>query len=84
MEPPLRFLPAEAILSPVKLAQFRLQPTTDLVRSLEPGQPGALKTRPDGTVLEGHHRLAVLRERGFAIDALPREVLPPELNIKAD
>ena len=77
MELPLRFLHAEAILSSVKLAQFRLQPTTDLVRSLEPGGPAALKTRPDGTVLDGHHRLAVLRERGFEVDALPREVLPP-------
>ena len=84
MEPPLRFLHAEAILSPVKLAQFRLQPTTDRVRSLEPGQPGALKTRPDGTVLEGHHRLAILRERGLEIDALPREVLPADSNTEPD
>ena len=48
--------------------------TTELVDSLRPGQSGALTTRPDGTVLEGHHRLAVLRERGVNIDALPREV----------
>lgn len=80
MEPPLRYLHSEAILSPVKLAQFRSQQTADLVQSLQPGQPGALKTRPDGTVLEGHHRLAVLRERGVDVDALPREVLPPESN----
>ncbi len=84
MEPPLRFLHSEAILSPVKLAQLRSQPTADLVQSLEPGQPGALKARPDGTVLEGHHRLAVLRERGVEVDALPREVLPPASNIESD
>jgi hypothetical protein len=84
MEPPLRFLHSEAILSAVKLAQFRSQGTADLVQSLEPGQPGALKTRPDGTVLEGHHRLAVLRERGVDVDALPREVLPPESAIRLD
>ena len=78
MEPPLRFLHPEATLSPVKLAQFRSQGTADLVQSLKPGQSGALRTRPDGTVLEGHHRLAVLRERGIDIDGLPREVLPSE------
>ena len=28
--------------------------------------------------LEGHHRLAVLNERGVDINALPREVIPRE------
>lgn len=46
----------------------------EIIESLRPGQSAALTTRPDGTVLEGHHRLAVLRERGMDIDALPREV----------
>jgi hypothetical protein len=32
--------------------------------------------RQDGTVLDGHHRIAVLRERGVAVDTLPREVVP--------
>ena len=49
-----------------------------LIESLHPGQPAALKARPDGTVLEGHHRLAVLRERGVDIDTLPRELVPQE------
>ena len=53
-------------------------PTADLIESLRPGQSGALRTRPDGTVLEGHHRLVVLRERGIDLDTLPREVLRPE------
>lgn len=68
----------------MKLAQFRSRGTADLVQSLEPGQPGALKTRPDGTVLEGHHRLTVLRERGVDVNALPREVLPPASDIELD
>ncbi|MDO8678573.1 MAG: hypothetical protein Q7R30_08420 [Acidobacteriota bacterium] len=51
--------------------------TTDrLLESLHPGQPAALKARTDGTVLEGHHRLTVLRERGVDIDTLPRELIP--------
>jgi hypothetical protein len=75
-EPPLRFLHSADSLSQVKVDQLRKQSTADLVESLRPGQSGALKTRDDGTVLEGHHRLIVLRERGVDIDALPREVVP--------
>ena len=76
--PPLRFLHAGNTLSQVKLQQFRGRTTRDLIDSLMPGTPGALKTRIDGTVLEGHHRLAVLSERGVDIHALPREVIPRE------
>jgi hypothetical protein len=65
-------------LNRVKLERIRTGATAELIESLRPGQPGALKTRPDGTVLEGHHRLVVLRERGVDIDILPREVLPYE------
>jgi hypothetical protein len=50
--------------------------TDRLIESLRPGQPAALKAKPDGTVLEGHHRLTVLRERSVDIDTLPREVVP--------
>lgn len=72
-EPPLRFLHSPAVLSEVKLGEFRKMATEQLIASLRPGLPGALKARADGTVLEGHHRLAVLRERGVDIDTLPRE-----------
>ena len=77
-EPPLRLLHSEAILSKVKLDLLRRLSTAELVESLRPGTPGALKTRPDGTVLDGHHRIVVLRERDVSVDALPREVLPQE------
>jgi len=69
-------LHSEVILSKVKLERIRTVGTAELMESLRPGQPGALKTRPDGTVLEGHHRLVVLRERGIDVNILPREVLP--------
>jgi hypothetical protein len=63
----------------VKLVKFRALYTAELIESLRPGQAGALRARPDGTVLEGHHRLVVLRERGVDIDAaLPREVFSRE------
>lgn len=55
------------------------QETTEaLVRSLLPGQEHSLKARPDGTLLEGHHRLHVLRRRGVDVDALPREIIVKE------
>jgi hypothetical protein len=36
---------------------------------------GALKARPDGTIIDGHHRIKVLRERGIDVDGLPREMV---------
>ena len=77
--PPLRLLHSETVLSQVKLDHFRRLSTVDLIASLEPGTPGALKARPDGTVLDGHHRIVVLRERRVSVDTLPREVVPHEM-----
>jgi hypothetical protein len=37
-----------------------------------------LKAEADGTVLEGHRRLAVLRERGVDIHTWPRELIQQE------
>lgn len=78
-QPPLRLLHSEAILSKVKLDQFRRLATAELIESLALGRPGALKARPDGTVLDGHHRIVVLRDRGVNVDARPREVVPQEV-----
>jgi hypothetical protein len=62
----------------VRLAEFRKIATDQFIESLRPGQPGAPRVRADGAVLEGHHRLAALHERGVDIDALPRELIPQE------
>ncbi len=70
---PLKTLHAEGSLSQPKLAAFRKLTTDELVDSLRPGKPGALKARPDGTIMDGHHRVRVLRERGVEVDELPRE-----------
>lgn len=77
-QPPLKSLHAESALSQTKIVTFSRLSSDELINSLKPGQPGSLKTRPDGTVIDGHHRLRVLRERGIDIDALPREVIPKE------
>jgi hypothetical protein len=76
--PPLRFLHSHSALTNVKLDVFRRLPTVELIFSLAPGQHGSLKVRRDGTVLDGHHRLSVLSERGEDIDQLPREIMEKE------
>lgn len=76
--PRLHFLHSERDLNAAKLGAFRRLPSAVILSSLLPGQPGSLKARPDGTVLDGHHRLVVLRERGEKIDALPREIIIKE------
>jgi hypothetical protein len=77
-QPPLRLLHADSILIQSKIDQFSRLTTEQLVYSLKPGEPGSLKTRPDGTVIDGHHRIKVLRDRGVDVDALPREIIPKE------
>lgn len=77
-QPPLKWLHAEGSLSQAKLIQYRRLSTQELLNSLEPGQPGSLKVRPDGIVIDGHHRLWILRERGVDIHSLPRESMPKE------
>lgn len=74
--PPLRPLHASGTLVPSKLDVFRKLTTAALLRSLEPGHPGALKAKADGTMMDGHHRVAVLRERSVDVDVLPREAIP--------
>ena len=73
--PPLRFLHLDESLSKVKLAQMERMTTEHLKQTLMPGQKDCLKARPDGTVLDGHHRVYVLRARGIEIDTLPREIV---------
>ncbi len=77
-EPKLRFLHSKETVSQVKLTVFRRLSTEALESSLRPGQPGSLKVRPDGTVLDGHHRLCILLERCQNIHELPREILEKE------
>ena len=76
--PKLTFLHSKKALNKVKLDSFRRLSTADLKASLDRGQKGSLKVRADGTVLDGHHRLSVLVERGEDIDHLPREIMGKE------
>ena len=73
--PPLKPLHIDSVLSQTKLKQYSRLTTEELINSLIPGKDGALKARPDGTLIDGHHRIAILRERGVDVDGLPRVVL---------
>ena len=68
----------DSSLSPAKLEQYGKLSTPALIDSLRPGQAGSLKVRPDGTIVDGHHRIKLLRDRGVDVDSLPREVVPKD------
>lgn len=74
----LKFLHSHTTLNQAKLDRFRRLPSEALKSSLYPGLEGSLKARKDGTVLDGHHRLSVLVERGEDIHQLPREIMKRE------
>jgi hypothetical protein len=77
-QPPLVPLHPDSSLSPPKLAKMRKLSTQELIDCLQPGQSESLKARPDGTMLNGHHRIKVLRERNVNVDSLPREIVVPD------
>lgn len=58
----------------LKLEYFSRVSTEDLIESLEPEKVNALKVKSDGTIMDGHHRIKVLRERDINVDELPREI----------
>jgi ParB-like chromosome segregation protein Spo0J len=73
--PAVKPLHSEGSLIELKLEIFRKIDNETLINSLKHGQQGCLKVRPDGTMIDGHHRIAVLRERGVDVDSLPREII---------
>ena len=72
----LKLLHSESSLSHAKLTKYGKLATQELIDSLKPGQIGSLKIRSDGTVIDGHHRLKILKDRGVDVDKLPREIIP--------
>jgi ParB-like chromosome segregation protein Spo0J len=73
--PPLKPLHPDTSLVQSKLEYFNQQSSDHIRQTLQPGQKDCLKARRDGTVLDGHHRIAVLRLRGVDVDVLPREII---------
>lgn len=76
---PLKSLHPDDSLIAGKLSNMRKASTEALLASLLPPLKDCLKTRRDGTILDGHHRIFVLlRERGLDVDVLPRETIEKE------
>lgn len=78
MSVPLKPLHPDSSLSPAKLNQIARIPTEIWLQPLKPGEKDCLKTRPDGTILDGHHRITILSSRGVEVDALPPETIVRE------
>jgi len=76
--PKLRFLHPHISRSRPKLDEFMRLSTETIKSSLLPGAPGSLKVRPDGTVVDGHHRIYLLMERSEDVEQLPREIINKE------
>jgi hypothetical protein len=70
--PSLKSLHPDSSLKADKLAKIEKLSTKEICASLRAGEH-CLKTRTDGTILEGHHRVYILRQRGADVDKLPRE-----------
>jgi hypothetical protein len=74
--PALKSLHPDESLSRPKLDALQRLSSESLIISLAPNQKDCLKVRPDGTIMDGHHRIKVLRDRGVDVDGLPREIVP--------
>lgn len=72
---PLKPLHPDSSLSLSKLEQYAKLSSEVLIASLYLGQSGALKVKPNGTIMDGHHRIKILRERGINVETLPREII---------
>ena len=77
-QPPLKTLHADSSLIRPKLDKYGKLSDQELIDSLKPGQQGSLKVRPDGTIVDGHHRIKILRDRAVDVDSLPREIVPKD------
>jgi hypothetical protein len=77
--PPLRRIHSDGTLEAgagrFSLAYWRRRTIEEIVESLRPGSPEALKVKPDGRILNGNARVKVLEERGYDVDGLEREVV---------
>jgi hypothetical protein len=79
--PPLKPLHPDSSLNVAKLTQMdRLSTETPafLTGSGRGREEGCLKTRPDGTILERHDRICILRQRGVDVNNRPREIVVKE------
>jgi hypothetical protein len=60
-------------VSRFSLRYWRQQKIEEIVESLRPGKPEALRVKPDGRIINGNVRVKILEERGFDVNELERE-----------
>ncbi|GAB3476034.1 hypothetical protein GCM10027440_08410 [Nocardiopsis coralliicola] len=70
----LKQLHTEDAMKDSTLDALRDRSTDDIVASLKPGAAEPLRVKPDGTIMDGNHRIKILQERGIDVDDLPREI----------
>lgn len=75
VSPLLHPLHPDSSLNQLKLAQLDRLTTAQIQATLSLGQKDCLKARPDATILDGHHRVYLLRMRGVDVNNLPRELI---------
>jgi hypothetical protein len=75
--PPLRSIHPDSSLPKASLDFWGKKSIPEIIDSLRPGQPEALRAYPDGRIANGNTRIKVLRDRGVDVDALPREIHNP-------
>jgi hypothetical protein len=63
--PDLKTMHTDRALDKRSLEYWRKQPSEEIVKSLQTPGNERLRIRPDGTVLQGNHRVKVLLERGY-------------------
>jgi RHS repeat-associated protein len=73
-QPPLKKLHKNSTLSKTSLDFWSKKSTQEIVDSLRPGSPEALRVKADGTIMNGNTRITILEERGFDVNSLPREL----------
>ncbi|MDJ0386178.1 polymorphic toxin-type HINT domain-containing protein [Streptomyces sp. G-G2] len=71
--PSLKSLHPDSSLDKSSLDFWHKQDSEDIAFSLRPGRDESLKVKPDGTIMNGNTRVAVLRSRGYDVDSLPRD-----------
>jgi RHS repeat-associated protein len=77
--PQLRFLHGRELLEQnSNINSIRKMSTQEIIDSPKPGQPGSLKVKLNGTVMDGNTRVRVLEERGVDINNLPRDTYTSE------
>ena len=75
---PLTPMHPDSSLSKASLDYWSRQPTSDILKSLQPGLPEGLKVDPaTGKIWDGNTRIKVLSDRGVNINELPRESYRP-------